>query len=151
VNPAATAAVPIFYLAHLNLRLRRRWRTRLRLAFNEWRALGETRKEHFVATQVTARNAPAVTASINSEPELSSVGWRRKGRRFFTSEKLLVEAAKRQLPVRWGLYVLHVVCVFSHKTAKKQRSDLGTSIGWLRLARARVRVAWEQSRKSRFA
>ena len=116
MNPAVTAAVPICYLAHLNLLLRRRWRTRLRLAFNEWRALGETRKEHFVATQVTARNAPAVTASINSEPELSSVGWWRKGRRFFTLEKLLVEAAKRQSPVRWGLYDLHVVCVFTRES-----------------------------------
>ena len=32
---------------------------------------------------------PAITASIISEPKLWSFGWRRKGRRFSMSEKLV--------------------------------------------------------------
>jgi hypothetical protein len=75
------------------------------------------KKSPFVATHATSRNTPAVTASMISEPKLWSSGWRRSGRRYSTSEKLLVEAAKRQSPVRWSLYVLHVVCVFSHESA----------------------------------
>jgi hypothetical protein len=41
-----------------------------------------------VATHVTSRNVPTVTASMISEPKLWSFGWRRNCRRFAISQKL---------------------------------------------------------------